>query len=90
MLAQCQHFASRFLFLFVLSYNYQVVSKEIVYMAQNRGIRLDDETYLKLQIIAKRDERSTNKLIVVTLKKFIEEYEAQKGVIDIDVDSVYE
>ena len=57
---------------------------------QNRGVRIDDETYLKLQALAKKDERSTNSLILVTLRKFIADYEAQNGVIEVDVNTIYE
>jgi len=59
-------------------------------MTANRGVRIDDETYLKLRVIAKRDERSANSLILVTLKKLVAEYEAQNGIINVDVDALYE
>jgi len=59
-------------------------------MLTNRGIRIDDETYLKIQEIAKRDNRSASNLIVFVIKKFVAEYESKNGIIEVDVDEKYE
>jgi predicted transcriptional regulator len=59
------------------------------HLVANRGVRIDDETYLKLQEIAKRDERSANNLIVVILKKYVAEYETANGAIKVNTDDLY-
>jgi hypothetical protein len=56
----------------------------------NRGIRIDDTTYLKLQVLAKKEERAVNNLIVYILKRHIADYETRHGIIEVDTDALYE
>jgi hypothetical protein len=55
-----------------------------------RGLRLDDELYLKLKAIAKIENRSYNQQAVYILKAFVSDYEAAHGVIEVDTDALYE
>ena len=54
-----------------------------------RGLRMPDELYLKLRVIAKTENRSYNQEAVYILQKFVEEYERQNGIIDVDTDELY-
>lgn len=54
-----------------------------------RGVRMQDELYLKLRYIAQRENRSYNQEAVYILQKFVEEYERQNGVIQVDPDELY-
>lgn len=48
------------------------------------GFRIEDETILlKLNIIAKNNYRTRNKEVEHALKKYVDDYEAQHGAIDI-------
>lgn len=53
-----------------------------------RGLRMQDELYYKIKYIAKKENRSYNQEAVYILKKYIDEYENQNGVIDIDTDDL--
>ncbi len=55
-----------------------------------RGLRMDDELYLKLKYLAKKDSRSYNQEAVHILKSYVEAYEAQNGVIAVDTDVLYQ
>jgi len=54
-----------------------------------RGLRIEDELYLKLKEVAKRDNRSYNQQAVFILKKHIEEYERENGIIDVNSHELY-
>lgn len=54
-----------------------------------RGVRMQDELYLKLRHIAQRENRSYNQEAVYILQKFVEEYEQQNGIIQVDPDELY-
>lgn len=54
-----------------------------------RGLRMQDELYLKLKAIAEREDRSYNQQAVNILKKYVEDYEKQNGEIDVDTDKLY-
>lgn len=55
-----------------------------------RGLRMDDELYLKLKEIAKREKRSYNQEAVYILAKYVSAYEKENGVISVDPDSLYQ
>lgn len=55
-----------------------------------RGLRIDDELYLKLKVIAKKKNRSFNKQAVYVLSQFVEQYEKKYGEIVVQVDDLYE
>lgn len=55
-----------------------------------RGLRMDDELYLKLREIAGRENRSYNQQAVHVLSKFVEEYERENGEIPVNPDDLYE
>jgi len=55
-----------------------------------RGLRMEDELYLKLKYIAKLENRSYNQEAVYILQKFVSEYEDKKGIIDINTDNLYQ
>jgi predicted DNA-binding protein len=54
-----------------------------------RGLRMPDELYLKLQQIAKKENRSYNQEAVFILQKFIENYESVHGLITVSTDDLY-
>lgn len=54
-----------------------------------RGVRMQDELYLKLRHIAQQEKRSYNQEAVYILQKFVEEYERQNGIIQVDPDELY-
>ena len=54
-----------------------------------RGVRMQDEIYLKLRHIAQQEKRSYNQEAVYILQKFVEEYERQNGIIQVDPDELY-
>lgn len=54
-----------------------------------RGVRMQDELYLKLRHIAQQENRSYNQEAVYILQKFVEEYERQNGIIQVDPDELY-
>ena len=47
-----------------------------------RGLRMPDELYLKLKHIAAEENRSYNQEALYILKKYVEAYELQHGVIE--------
>ena len=49
-----------------------------------RGLRMPDELYLKLKFIAEKENRSYNQEAVFVLRQFVEDYEAEHGVIAVD------
>lgn len=55
-----------------------------------RGLRLEDELYLKLRVIAARETRSFNQEAVYILRKFVADYEAVHGEIKVDTDELYQ
>lgn len=55
-----------------------------------RGLRMEDELYLKLKYIAKRENRSYNQEAVYILKSFVENYEKSNGPIDVKIDDLYQ
>ena len=50
---------------------------------------MQDELYLKLRHIAQQENRSYNQEAVYILQKFVEEYERQNGIIQVDPDELY-
>lgn len=54
-----------------------------------RGLRMPDELYLKLKYLATKDNRSYNQEAVYILKKYVEEYELENGIISVDTDTLY-
>ena len=55
-----------------------------------RVIRMPDTLYLKLKSIAKKERRSYNQQTVLVLEKFVRDYEAEHGVIEVNTDELYE
>ncbi len=55
-----------------------------------RGLRLDDELYLKLKFIAKKKNRSFNQQAAYILKQFVEQYEEANGSISVQTDDLYQ
>ena len=49
-------------------------------------MRIDPVVYKKVQVIAAREGRSTNKAIEQYLKKFVSDYEEENGKIKISND----
>lgn len=54
-----------------------------------RGVRMDDELYLKLKYIAKVENRSYNQEAVHILQKYVTEYEEQNGTISVSPEDLY-
>lgn len=50
------------------------------------GLRLDETTYEKLRILAFRENRSINNLVEYIVKRYLEKYEDQNGVISLPLD----
>lgn len=55
-----------------------------------RGLRVDDELYLKLKFIAKEETRSFNQQAVYILKQFVDQYEKEHGAIPVQSDDLYQ
>ena len=55
-----------------------------------RGLRMDDELYLKLKYIAKIESRSYNQEAVHILKNFVAQYETEHGEIIVNTDDLYQ
>lgn len=58
--------------------------------APMRSFRCPDEIYLKFKFISKQENRSVNKQIIHVMSKFIQDYEREHGVIEVDTDALYE
>lgn len=54
-----------------------------------RGVRMEDDLYLKLRHIAKENNRSYNQEAVYVLRQYVERYEREHGVIPVDTDDLY-
>lgn len=54
-----------------------------------RGIRMEDELYLKLKAIAKREKRSFNQQALAIFETFVTQYEKEHGKLLVDVDELY-
>lgn len=62
-------------------------------MASNvplRGVRMEDELYLKLKVIAKTEKRSFNQQALTIFEMFVAQYEKEHGKISVDADVLYE
>ncbi len=55
-----------------------------------RGLRMEDELYLKLKYIATKENRSYNQEAVHILKTFVEQYETEHGTISVNTDALYQ
>lgn len=44
--------------------------------------RTNEETKVKIELIAKKEHRSTSNLIEIILEKYIQDYEKNNGVIE--------
>ena len=55
-----------------------------------RSCRLADDIYLKAKYIADTENRSFNNWLENTLEKIVADYEAQHGVINIDMNAPYQ
>ena len=55
-----------------------------------RGLRMEDELYLKLKYIATKENRSYNQEAVHILKTFVEQYETEQCIISVDTDALYQ
>lgn len=55
-----------------------------------RGLRMEDELYLKLKLIAKKENRSYNQQAVYVLAQFVEQYEKENGPISVQPDDLYQ
>lgn len=55
-----------------------------------RGVRMEDELYLKLRRIAEMENRSFNQEAVFILKQYVSRYEKENGEIAVDTDQLYE
>lgn len=54
-----------------------------------RGVRMNDELYLKLRYIAKLENRSYNQEAVHILQQYVAKYEQQNGPITVSTDELY-
>ena len=54
-----------------------------------RGLRIEDELYLKLKFIAKKKNRSYNQQAAYVLGQFVEQYEKEHGTIPVRPDELY-
>ena len=50
------------------------------------GLRLNENTYQKLRVLSSQEARSLNNLIEYVLKKYLDDYEAQNGTINVSVE----
>jgi hypothetical protein len=55
-----------------------------------RGLRMQDDLYLKLRRIANLENRSYNQQAVHVLQDFVNKYEVEHGAIEIDPDELYQ
>ena len=55
-----------------------------------RSCRLEDSLYLKAKYIADQENRSFNNWLETTLKKIVDDYEAEHGAIEINPDDLYQ
>jgi hypothetical protein len=55
-----------------------------------RSCRLADDIYLKAKYIADTENRSFNNWLENTLEKIVADYEAQHGVINVDMNAPYQ
>ena len=56
----------------------------------NRPCRLDDELYLKLRVLAEKENRSFNNFVEKILKQVVEDFESKNGTINVDTSSLYD
>ena len=62
-------------------------------MASNiplRGVRMEDELYLKLKAIAKTEKRSFNQQALAIFEAFVAQYEKEHGKLQVNMDVLYE
>lgn len=50
------------------------------------GLRLNENTYQKLRVLSSQEARSLNNLIEYVLKKYLDDYEAQNGAINVSAE----
>jgi hypothetical protein len=50
------------------------------------GLRLNENTYQKLRVLSSQEARSLNNLIEYVLKKYLDDYEAQNGTINVSAE----
>lgn len=55
-----------------------------------RGLRMEDELYLKLKFIASEESRSYNQEAVYILRQYVADYEKQHGTINVNTDDLYQ
>ena len=55
-----------------------------------RGLRMSDELYLKLREIAIENNRSYNQQAVFVLKQYVENYEKENGIIEVNPEDLYQ
>lgn len=53
-------------------------------MTKATQIRMDDELFEKIKMIAEKQNRSINKQIIHTLTEFVEGYEKYNGKLEIE------
>lgn len=46
------------------------------------GLRLTEEAYEKVKVIAKEEKRSINNLVEYAVERYIKDYEAQHGPVE--------
>lgn len=54
-----------------------------------RGLRMNDELYLKLKHIAANENRSYNQQAIHILQQYVEGYEKEHGKIKVNTDDLY-
>lgn len=54
-----------------------------------RGLRIEDELYLKLKHIAEKEARSYNKQATYILQQYVDRWELANGKIEIDIEELY-
>ena len=47
------------------------------------GLRLTEDAYAKVKVIAKAEKRAVNNLIEYVVQRYIDDYEAQNGPVEI-------
>lgn len=54
-----------------------------------RGLRMEDELYLKLKYIAEKENRSYNKQATYILQQYVDRYELANGKIEVNTEELY-
>ena len=62
-------------------------------MATNKiqtGLRINENTYVKIRYLCAKEQRSLNNLIEYVLQQYVEQYEEENGPISVQTDDLYQ